>query len=796
MSSGATASFAAASTSNDRNERSSPLPDNAPSLQNSVEENKSNLNKRIRFDETQIQNAQPCPAPVALAARPTSALDPRGNLASTGVKKRKTEASILRFENDAKETYGFIGDMLSELKVKSNTIQHLERQLADSRSESERMLQARDNSKKELLTRARAALANVNEANQTLVRTSDDMRAAFMDRMTSEKSQSREDLAHIKQELDGLKAELDATVRSQLEKNEEARIVVLKELQGQLSNRDEVIKLLREDLETKTGQILEARDSIAALESQRQLLDVRLGTCSSDLESARSALAGERKRLGDRLDESLIAAREREREQGTKLAEFDSKWSALLMDARKGEDHARSETRDLIGKLAAKEDELRNELKHTQQQLESSQKNVEVSIDSAKESHQASQTSLRQARDQLEHLHLKHVLLFPVLVHTSLTFENRVSEKETEAQCYKAEINELQGRLATADALTTELETFRLANVQLQKANEELEVGQAAAVTAKSRTGQQLELLRIEKDELSAKVSQLDTSLTAAQVTNSGLQSRIADLCAQLSESRFAQSAQTTSLSELEAALSDNERIQKLEQELEDCQATAEREKTEYAASQVKRFRELWEDQAAIDKMEMQNKLKKTETLLQEKTRKLNKAQNDLATERRRPVLNPNSSSNGSTSGGIDKQAITACRSSPPEGVSVAENFAAENFAANLTDTSSLSPVETVAQVATEEAGVESPGLSKDSRPSVIVKKNRKRASDSTDVSDALMSEPARPETDKSTNKRSRRGAVDESESAREASSLYGGAITRTRAVPSKYYTTTKRKKK
>lgn len=112
---------------------------------------------------------------------------------------------------------------------------------------------------------------------------------------------------------------------------------------GTSQTGDEVIKLLRRDLETRAGEIAEARGHNELVESQRTKAYDRLELVSKDLESARAKALEDWREYRDRLDEALLAGAAREEE----------------MNQQRQEMHAQ---------LASQEEEFKNKLEKVHQE--------------------------------------------------------------------------------------------------------------------------------------------------------------------------------------------------------------------------------------------------------------------------------------------------------------------------------------------------------------------------------------------------------------------------------------------
>ena len=119
-----------------------------------------------------------------------------------------------------------------------------------------------------------------------------------------------------------------------------------------------MIKLLRDELDQKTGEILEARDTNALLEDRRQSLEFKITQLNSDLELSKLSHATDRSKLADQIESSLVSAKEREEQQEAKMDELEAKWSGKVWEARGQEDQANAEVRELRARLEEKEWEV------------------------------------------------------------------------------------------------------------------------------------------------------------------------------------------------------------------------------------------------------------------------------------------------------------------------------------------------------------------------------------------------------------------------------------------------------
>jgi len=129
-----------------------------------------------------------------------------------------------------------------------------------------------------------------------------------------------------------------------LERNEESKITALRTLQTEIQQRmsslqpalrpelifvsslpgQDVITLLRDQLATKTGEIVEARDRIAQLEqlqSTHHLASADLELLRKESRSREDDLREKRAEVENKLDEALLKGRDREDVLEEKLAQ-------------------------------------------------------------------------------------------------------------------------------------------------------------------------------------------------------------------------------------------------------------------------------------------------------------------------------------------------------------------------------------------------------------------------------------------------------------------------------------------
>lgn len=121
---------------------------------------------------------------------------------------------------------------------------------------------------------------------------------------------------------------------------------------------DRVIKLLRSELESRTGELSESRDTISLLSTERHVAYTRIDNLSTDLEEYRREAEREKKESREEHDKSTAEAREREQRLTRQVEETVEKWTGLLFEAKRGEEAVATELKDLRNEVEKKEEEI------------------------------------------------------------------------------------------------------------------------------------------------------------------------------------------------------------------------------------------------------------------------------------------------------------------------------------------------------------------------------------------------------------------------------------------------------
>lgn len=119
-----------------------------------------------------------------------------------------------------------------------------------------------------------------------------------------------------------------------------------------------VIKLLRADLESRTGELSEARDTISTLNTEQQKAFSRIDHLTSELNSTRSSAHQDKQKLRDRLEEALLDAVEREQSLLKQNETSMQKWSNALLESKNAENKLEMDIRELRNLKQVKEEEI------------------------------------------------------------------------------------------------------------------------------------------------------------------------------------------------------------------------------------------------------------------------------------------------------------------------------------------------------------------------------------------------------------------------------------------------------
>ncbi|GAA5893086.1 hypothetical protein JCM8208_004343 [Rhodotorula glutinis] len=469
--------------------------------------------------------------------------------------------------------------------------------------------------KDQFAARIQGALESAGEAHKALEDVKDGMNESFGELKQSlgsvaSASEMREELRDVKEAVSVHC--LDEKNELWLERIEETKLAVLKELEAELSNRGDVIKLLRDDLEVKAGSLAEARSRVQQLESTLDDAQ-RASTTRETAATAREAhvlvlleaARVDQKRHRDELDRALVGAAEREEALGAKVGEglerekkLRDEWVRVKEEVgRREEELRRATTR--VNELEKKHADDAHALEQLSADLSTARDELNAEI-------QQSADRLKKAHDDLERERAEHV--------------KRVEEVKAPLT---AELVKTQSALA--EAVNAREEVERKLHDQVQEVSsvraqvERLEREKEVAVTAKSEAEDSLRTLSDSHDRLES-----DHAASLELVDH--LQLEVTAL--RESESR----------AEATFAVREKELLE-----------GAAKEKQQAAAAALQQGREL----SQTELINKGNELKRTHNKLEELTKKHNRALNELAVAKSRPVLNAHiasSSTNGDPS--------------------------------------------------------------------------------------------------------------------------------------------------
>ncbi|GAA5977667.1 hypothetical protein JCM5350_002314 [Sporobolomyces pararoseus] len=692
--------------------------------------------------QSQLQNS---PAPPALQPRSNSATAPKkthsitsqggGEVRQGQVKKTKFSSQVKQCVEDGRGMYGALSDMLHVVQNMETEISSLNDQLADKSRQVLEVTEEKEQFKKEFTERSRQAIKKVEEANQALATTYSEARQALTAQDNGNSFSTV--IEELRRDLDNLKKDVNESVvgvegSSKLEKNEGTRVEIIRELQNKLAGHEGVIKLLRADLESRTGELSEARDTISTLNTEQQKAFSRIDHLTSELNSTRSSAHQDKQKLRDQLEEALLDAVEREQSLLKQNETSMQKWSNALVELKNAENKLEMDIRELRNLKQMKEEEINQTWKLKLSEL---QQKYEDQIRTLSNTHVSERLelnfNLKVAREQLESLNGELDQREQALSRAQNSVQALVesSDRDQEAlRTSRIELEQLQSGLAekTADVDNYEVRLFDLQN-RLSEAEssaaathqleiERIDNEKAQALSAKKDLEEQLATFKAEHKTLEATVSRLESSLATAQSTNSSLEAKIVDLVAKLSDS--------------EAMRSDlDSKLETKDAEVKELQALKERfdkEKEDYANQEKEKLSFALSERYAKDKMDLVNENKRLKNQILNEAKKLRKVQTELAEKQGKKVLNPVSSSNGSAGSDGEQRGgdVTSEKSNEGNGGShkIEENVDDSQSQEEATTATrlSLSAIEQAGSLAEDDKSHESSGLSPPSFSRVI----------------------------------------------------------------------------
>ncbi|GAA5928280.1 hypothetical protein JCM1841_001762 [Sporobolomyces salmonicolor] len=275
--------------------------------------------------------------------------------AQSGAKRRKAEPAAREEWQRYDGVIGQVSGMQQQIQVQDNEIRHLRQQLTDKANELQKVMSEKNLVKREICDRARLALSNASAANDALRTTATNLRTAIQTLKFEIGPISS--VEPVRKELEIIRSDLEATFSGSsgelwLEKHEETKVSVLKEMQAEIKKRQDVISLLREQLEVKTGEVVEARDRILQLEQRIDVFESKTASLWHELQGVRTSSLAVKTKLAEQLQATLLAAAERDEARVAKVDEMEARWKERVEEA--GE-----KQRKMLGRLEEVEEEAR-----------------------------------------------------------------------------------------------------------------------------------------------------------------------------------------------------------------------------------------------------------------------------------------------------------------------------------------------------------------------------------------------------------------------------------------------------
>ncbi|GAA5902928.1 hypothetical protein JCM6882_009163 [Rhodosporidiobolus microsporus] len=561
-------------------------------------------------------------------ASATSAGGGGGDGQPPAVKKKKQETGVASsFEG----VFGSLSKLQLEGQRKDDEIRRLRSQLADKTTEAERLLVEKTELKGDMAAQVKNAVQRANEAVEALKATASAGKAGF-EQLKAELG-TEADAKGLREELHSVKSELsniflDESFEVWLERNEETKVAILKELQTELAKRQGVIDLLRDKLETRTGELAEARDLAADAEDRFKRSASTAAALAADLDVVRRRACDEKLAAAGQLEAALVAGSEREQKHQKTMEELDEKAAA-----------ARDDFEARLAAARTVEDELRGELRDVKEALHEK----ELGYTAFKKHTAAHIRANCRAHEQRE------AVLHEQLSELRATSNSLQAERDTatsERDALTQDIGKLRAQLATpspaavaSTAQAEEIARLRAAYDELQSANAALLADKESVLSDKRvleeslRCSEQLLQAAFEKEK-QAVDARTESFNRAARFEH--------DLVAAQAELLQRTAATQKLEADLKAARADDEGYKAKVKELE---TKVEEEKKAAVRAAIASCKEA----SARELMQKSNDLKRANNRYEETNKKLVKVSNELAKAKGGPVLNQHiGSSSGS----------------------------------------------------------------------------------------------------------------------------------------------------
>ncbi|GAA5886661.1 hypothetical protein JCM5296_005363 [Sporobolomyces johnsonii] len=635
-----------------------------------------------------------------------------------GPKRRKAEPAAEGELQPHDRAIGEIIGMQRQLQVQNNEIRHLRQQLTDKTNELQKVTSEKNRVKREVCERARLALSDASAANDALRTTATDMRTAIQ-ALKSEIGPISS-VEQVRKELETIRSDLETTFSGSsgelwLEKNEETKVSVLKEMQAEITKRQGVISLLREQLEFKTGEIVEARDRILELEQRVADFESKAASFLNELHDVRTSSLEEKTRLADQLQATLLAATERDEAMAAKVDEMEGRWKEKVDEAERKEQEMR-------GRLAEFEEKARVEMGEVRAALGEKERECEglkrISVVQREQNAALERENARHADEkaaltrQLEHDKGVHdaALEREKAVSLELKAQNDQLIKSHRAQSDDDEkrISSLRDRVAALEGREKSLLTLEedlrgqlrstfadMTELQQQQATGQRCQSEVARLEDTiSRYEAEIERLKISADTLAMEKSAAVRAKERLEESHTSLVDENTTLIA--STQQHASSA-TSALADASAQRA---RVQTLEEQLETLQS-AQRDsvaqleelkiKNEaHTQGEVKKAIEICKERHARDLAQKQNELKRVNNKLEDTAKRLQKASSELAKLKSKPVIDQHSASSSNGSGSTSIEVFQVAQAAPATSTSYVRPNPVDQEVADTSDLSSL----------------------------------------------------------------------------------------------------------
>ncbi|KAM0746037.1 hypothetical protein T439DRAFT_384494 [Meredithblackwellia eburnea MCA 4105] len=574
---------------------------------------------------------------------------------------------------DVEELFAGLRGLEPAFDAKSREADHLTNLLKEARSELKAVREQKDVLKGSFSEKVGNALRRAESSYKEMTALRNEVRSTlttFIDKQSGAESSleiMRADVAKFIESIN--KNLLAADGKLSLEKNEKARIAVLKEMEMELSKTHGVLDQLREQLATKSGEISEARDRIASLETAR---DGQFQNVSQDLKQAReefSDLTKKNRVLAEKAREwqetslkigaelqgvqaakveaerLLSAEQERRSEAVLRLKEVESKMSKGKMLSNALHAETRKEVEVLSARLQecfsqyqttlALGDELRAKLELERDKLQAERDGAEANR------HDADVSDLKE-----------EILVLKSEIQKISADRDKESSKASQAEQVSGLV-----RKAMEDV-----------NMNLARKEATLSQLEGEILTLKKTIADPTELKKLEnslmvEQEARQSITQESTKLKsdnqALKAANESLAANVSDLAAELSEAKDAIAKYQTDGKSVEARIDEARR------------------------GAAKTAQMALEKDHAIAISEARNELKRTKKLLDDREKMHQKTLGELAKAKGRPTIaqSPSTSGTGSSHthiNSVDGDGIrdssedliaTSSPTGPPQGV-------------------------------------------------------------------------------------------------------------------------------